>query len=58
VKDVPYLGWLFKSDTKAESMEDVLIFITPKILQPFNISSAPGPGSADPATPPKNVAAP
>jgi type IV pilus assembly protein PilQ len=57
-KDVPYLGWLFKSDTKAESMEDVLIFITPKILKPFNISSAPVSGNAVPATPQKNATAP
>jgi len=58
VKDVPYLGWLFKNDTKSEAMEDVLIFITPKILKPFNISSAPGSGNADPATAPKNATAP
>jgi type IV pilus assembly protein PilQ len=32
LKDVPFLGWLFKTDGKSESMEEVLIFITPKIL--------------------------
>ena len=32
LKDVPFLGWLFKSEDKSENMEEVLIFITPKIL--------------------------
>jgi len=32
-KDVPVLGYLFKSDSKSEAMEEVLIFITPHILQ-------------------------
>jgi type IV pilus assembly protein PilQ len=34
LKDVPVLGWIFKGQGKSESMEDVLIFITPKILPP------------------------
>jgi len=33
LKDIPALGWLFKSDSKSDSMEEILIFITPKILQ-------------------------
>lgn len=32
LKDIPVLGWAFKSDGKGESMEEVLIFITPHIL--------------------------
>jgi type IV pilus assembly protein PilQ len=32
LKDIPFLGWLFKGEGKSESMEEVLIFITPKIL--------------------------
>jgi len=32
-KDVPVLGWLFKSDAKSEEMEEVLIFITPNIVK-------------------------
>jgi len=32
-KDIPVLGYLFKSDSKSDSMEEVLIFITPHILQ-------------------------
>ena len=33
LKDVPVLGWAFKADNKNEAMEEVLIFITPHILQ-------------------------
>lgn len=40
LKEIPFLGWLFKGDGKSESMEEVLIFITPKIL-PAMISSVP-----------------
>ena len=32
LKDIPILGWAFKSDSKSDSMEEVLIFITPHIL--------------------------
>ena len=34
LKDVPALGYLFKGDSRAETMEEVLIFITPHILKP------------------------
>ena len=34
LKNIPGLGWLFKSMGRAESMEEVLIFITPTILPP------------------------
>lgn len=33
LKDVPFLGWAFKSDSKGNDMEEVLIFITPSILK-------------------------
>ena len=33
LKDVPVLGWIFKADSKSDKMEEVLIFITPHILQ-------------------------
>jgi type IV pilus assembly protein PilQ len=33
LKDIPVLGWAFKSDSNSDSMEEVLIFITPHILQ-------------------------
>lgn len=48
LKDVPVLGWLFKSDSKSEKMEEVLIFITPKILEPFHLlAREPAAGAAD-----------
>lgn len=34
LKDVPVLGWLFKGESRSDSMEEVLIFITPHILPP------------------------
>jgi type IV pilus assembly protein PilQ len=33
LKDIPVLGWAFKSDSKDDKMEEVLIFITPHILK-------------------------
>lgn len=40
LKDVPILGWLFKSDDRDQKMEEVLIFITPRILPPYQASAA------------------
>ncbi|MDD5722272.1 MAG: type IV pilus secretin PilQ [Syntrophales bacterium] len=34
LKDAPGLGYLFKNESKSETMEEVLIFITPHILKP------------------------
>jgi type IV pilus assembly protein PilQ len=31
--DIPILGWLFKSNAKSDNREELLIFITPKIMQ-------------------------
>lgn len=33
LKDIPILGWLFKGQDKGTEMEEVLIFLTPRILQ-------------------------
>jgi type IV pilus assembly protein PilQ len=41
LKDIPVLGWLFKGEGTTESMEEVLIFITPKIL-PAMIAAVEG----------------
>ena len=30
--DVPFLGWLFKTQSKSEELAELLIFITPKII--------------------------
>ncbi|MCX5830324.1 MAG: type IV pilus secretin PilQ [Deltaproteobacteria bacterium] len=40
LKDIPVLGWLFKGDTDKEAMQEVLIFITPKILPPQVLATA------------------
>ena len=37
-KEIPLLGWLFKQEDKNESMEEVLIFITPNIIKPQIVS--------------------
>jgi type IV pilus assembly protein PilQ len=44
LKDIPVLGWLFKGEGKSESMEEVLIFITPKILPPTIAAVKPAEG--------------
>jgi len=31
--DIPILGWLFKNNTKAKNKKELLVFITPKILE-------------------------
>lgn len=33
LKDIPVLGWLFKSKSVTDSQQELLIFITPKILK-------------------------
>lgn len=33
LKNIPFLGWLFKGEDTAEAMEEVLIFITPYVLK-------------------------
>lgn len=40
-KDIPVLGWLFKGTGKRESMEEVLIFITPTILPVQKVAAVP-----------------
>ncbi|MFH1080784.1 MAG: type IV pilus secretin PilQ [Pseudomonadota bacterium] len=46
LKNVPGLGWLFKSLGKAESLEEVLIFITPTILPP-QVAAADPPAATE-----------
>ena len=45
LKNIPGLGWLFKSSAKDEAMQDVLIFITPTILPP-QATAVAGPATA------------
>lgn len=40
LKNIPGLGWLFKTLGTGESMEEVLIFITPTILPPQGMAAA------------------
>jgi type IV pilus assembly protein PilQ len=55
LKDVPGLGYLFKTDSRSEEMEEVLIFITPHVLkaQAANQAApaATAPAQAAPAMP-------
>jgi type IV pilus assembly protein PilQ len=41
LRDIPILGWLFKTVGKSETMEEVLIFITPNILPVQSMAAAP-----------------
>jgi type IV pilus assembly protein PilQ len=50
-KDIPIVGWLFKSDSKADKMEEVLIFITPTILPATVIAAV----QEDPARKTKDI---
>ncbi len=47
LKDIPVLGWLFKADSKDDKMEEVLIFITPHILQSGKIDKNAEPVESD-----------
>ena len=38
LKEIPLLGWLFKGEAKNESMEEVLIFITPAVMKPQEVA--------------------
>ena len=38
LKDIPVLGWLFKGEGTSDSMEEVLIFITPTIIKPQTVA--------------------
>ncbi|HOG15889.1 MAG TPA: type II and III secretion system protein [Syntrophales bacterium] len=42
LKEVPLLGWLFKGEDKSDTMQEVLVFITPKILPPYVTAAAEG----------------
>jgi type IV pilus assembly protein PilQ len=47
LKDIPVFGWVFKSDSKSDQMEEVLIFITPHILHVFNNNQNTSPVGQD-----------
>lgn len=58
LKDIPLLGWLFKSDSKDLKLEDLLIFITPRILQPFEATSSAQSSAQAAPMPPQTGAVP
>jgi type IV pilus assembly protein PilQ len=43
LKDIPGLGWLFRSKSKSKDMQEVLIFITPHVLEEKSDKSNPAP---------------
>ena len=47
LKDIPILGWLFKSDDKQQKMEEVLIFITSTVLPPYQITAGTPPAATE-----------
>jgi len=51
LKDIPVLGYLFRMDSRADEFEELLIFITPKILTGGSASNA----MAAPAAPAREV---
>jgi type IV pilus secretin PilQ/predicted competence protein len=38
---IPGLGWLFKSDSRIKRREDLLVFITPRVLGPYRVKNLP-----------------
>jgi type IV pilus assembly protein PilQ len=55
LKDIPILGWLFKSDDRSQKMEEVLIFITPRILPPYQVAAAAPDAPTAPVVKPENT---
>jgi type IV pilus assembly protein PilQ len=43
LKDIPGLGWLFRSKSRSKDMQEVLIFITPHVLEEKPDKSNPAP---------------
>ena len=41
LKEIPYLGWLFKGKSKTQDKSELLIFLTPRILSKVGGESAP-----------------
>jgi len=54
MKDIPLLGWLFKSTSDSNDMEDLLIFITPHILKEQPIEGTIQTKQAEPMPPAVN----
>ncbi len=39
--DLPGLNWLFKSDSRVKRREDLLVFITPRVIGPYRVKNLP-----------------
>ncbi len=39
VKDIPILGWLFKAEKKDQDKSELLIFLTPTVVDPLKVAS-------------------
>lgn len=38
---IPGLGWLFRNDSRIKRREDLLVFITPRVLGPYRVKNLP-----------------
>jgi type IV pilus assembly protein PilQ len=43
LQNIPLIGWLFRSKSKDQEMQEVLIFITPYVLEEKPEASTPAP---------------
>ena len=39
--EIPGLSWLFKSESRIKRREDLLVFITPRVLGPYRVKNLP-----------------
>jgi type IV pilus assembly protein PilQ len=46
LKDLPVLGWLFRARSKTKDKNELLIFLTPRIMQQQQVAAGPGDNSA------------
>lgn len=56
--DVPGLGWLFKGNNKSDEMEEILIFVTPSILEKPSSQSIKKNTGVSPSSPLSETALP
>jgi len=41
LQDIPLLGWLFRNSNVVDSKRELIIFVTPRLIDPSQKSSAP-----------------
>jgi type IV pilus assembly protein PilQ len=42
LRKIPVLGWLFKTESNEETLEELLIFITPRVVQLAQVNASGG----------------